>query len=342
VTRVGSGAVFAVPSFAVSAFAKSFDDLREKRVLVFDTNAVEHIAVDWPDGGVVLERSDAVTAEWYTVQPVAGLADAETVTRLLSSLSMMRADGFVDDPPDDAAAGLTRPTFAVRLSGGASGDSGEPFEVALAIGSAPDDGARLARGAQPGLYRINEDRVAGLPVALAAYRDKQLSRFPVADAKRVEIGFSAADGQSVAITAMPSDAGWVSEPEAFRPGRIDALVGALGSLRAVDIAAESLGPAERAELGLEPPNAIFTVYGQAPEGGEAPVLAVVRLGRLRGSEGVVAQRAADETVYVLGLDQTEYLPVSYEAFVNQFRGEAAESSEAGVPPVEDGTPPPAP
>jgi hypothetical protein len=318
VTLIDSDAVFTVASASVTALSKSFDDLREKKLLDFDREAVEHIAVDWPDGGVVLQRSDAGEPRWHLVQPVAGPADDETVTRLLSTLAFLRADGFVDEPLGDEDAGLARPMFKVRLTGSGAGDAAEPFEATLAIGSGSAEGARLARGAEPGLYRLEEDRVGDLPVTVVAFRDKQVARFPASEAKRVEIQF-ASEGGSVSLVAERAEGGWNCEPEAFEAGQIDAMVGALADLRAIDIAAESMGDDELAGLGLQPANVVFKVLGAAPEEGDPPVLALVQLGTLRGSEGILTRRAQDGTVYVIGLDESEYLPISYEAFANHFR-----------------------
>jgi len=333
VTLVDSGAVFTVPSTGVSAFAKSFDELREKKLLDFDRESVEHIAVDWPDGGVVLQRSDSAEPRWHMVQPIAGPADDETVARLLSTLAFLRADGFVDEPSSDEVADLERPMFSVRLTGGGGGDSVVPFEAALAIGSRSEDGTHLARGAQPGLYRLEEDRINDLPVSVLAFRDKQVARFSASEAQRVEILF-ASEGRSVSIVAERGEDGWSSEPEAFGAGQIDAMVGALADLRAIDVAAESMGEDELEGVGLAPANAAFKVLGAAPDEGEPPVLAFVRLGASRGSEGVLARRADDGTIYVIGLDESEHLPISYEAFGNHFRAEpptAANPDATDVP-----------
>jgi len=334
VTLVDSDAVFAVSSASVDAFSKSFDDLREKKLLDFDRAFVEHIAVDWPDGGVVLQRSDAGGPRWHLVQPVAGPADDETVARLLSTLVFLRADGFVDEPQSDEAAGLARPMFQVRLTGSGGGDDAEPFEAALAIGSGSVAGARLARGAEPGLYRLEEDRVSDLPVTVVAYRDKQVARFTASDAQRVEILFSS-EGGSVSLVAERGEGGWDSQPEAFGAGQIDAMVGALAGLRAIDIAAESMGDDELAGVGLLPPNAIFKVLGASPEEGEPPVLALVQLGALRGSEGVLARRAEDGTIYVIGLDESEYLPITHEAFNNHFRAPTPAPDSESADAAED-------
>ena len=336
VTLVDSETVFTVPSAGVGAFAKAFDDIREKKLLDFDREAVEHFAVNWPDGGVVLQRSDSGERRWHMVQPVAGPADDETIAKLLSTLTYLRADGFVDDPPSDEVAGLDRPMFSARLTGSAVGDGAEPFEATLAIGSRSDDGARLARGAQPGLYRLDEERTRDLPVSVVAFRDKQVARFDASDAQRIEILF-AAEGSSVSLTAERGEDGWTSEPEAFGAGQIDAMVGALSDLRAIDIAAESMGEDELAGVGLAPANAVFKVLGAAFEDAEPRVLAVVQLGALRGSEGVLARRADDGTVYVIRLDESEYLPISHEAFVNHFRSDEPAPAPPPSPDAADGS-----
>jgi len=336
VTLIDSDTVFTVSSASVRAFAKSFDDLREKKLIDFDREAVEHIAVNWPDGGVVLQRSDSGEPQWHLVQPVAGPADDETVAKLLSTLVFLRADGFVDDPPSDEVAGLTRPMFSVRLTGSAAGEAVEPFEAVLAIGSHSEDGARLARGAQPGLYRLEVDRIGDLPVSVVAFRDKQVARFVVSDAERIEVLF-AAEGSSVSLIAERGEGGWNSQPEAFGAGKIDAMVGALADLRAIDIAAESMGEDELAGVGLVPANVVFKVLG-APSGeAEPPVLALVQLGAPRGSEGVLARRAKDGTVYVIGLDESEYLPISYEAFENHFRADDPPPLRARTQPTSPST-----
>jgi hypothetical protein len=323
VSVVGETGVYSVPTYRVRTFAKTLDDLREKRVLDFDREAVAHIEASWPGGRVVLERGDA---GWKLVQPVTAPADDDVVDGLLSDLSFLRASGFVDDPPPDEETGLDRPAFAVRLSGPASGEGGEAWNVGLAIGSRSEDGTRLARASRTTLYRISEDRLADFPTDVSAYRFKQLAAFEASDAKRLEILFHSAAGESVAITAERAEFGWTSWPESFQPGKVAALIGTLATLRARDIAADSMGPKELEAIGLSPAKAIFRVVGEAPadaEQGEAPTLAEVHLGIHRGADGIYAQRAGDDTVYVLAPDLAEYLPVSYEAFVNRFRSKPA-------------------
>jgi len=327
VSVAGAAGVYTVPTHRVSSFSRAVLDLRDRRVLDFDRNAVNRIEARWTGGEVALERGEG---GWRVVRPLAGPADEETVTNLLSDLGMLRAIGFVDDPPADVAEGFEEPVFAVRLSGEGSGDGGAPFEVGLAIANRSDGESRLVRAEQPSLYRIAEERLEDFPTDLVAYRFKQLSEFDAADAERVDMLFHSAGGASVAITAERGENGWTSTPESFAAGRLSGLIGALANLRAKDIAAESMGTNELAGVGLEPANAVYVVRGPAPAAaageGEAPVLAEIQLGRHDVGRGIFARRAGDDTVYLLDYELAEHLPVSYEAFENRFRSEAVDAA----------------
>jgi hypothetical protein len=100
------------------------------------------------------------------------------------------------------------------------------------------------------------------------------------------------------------------------------------------VIAESMGPKELAGLGLSPANAVFRVY-TLPDSEEAEaaelLLAEVHIGALRGSDGVLAMSAGDDAVYLLGIEQSEYIPVSYQAFRNHFRAEDSVDEDAAAP-----------
>jgi hypothetical protein len=216
----------------------------------------------------------------------------------------------------------------------------------MAVGGVHTGDQRVVRGAQRSLYTIPAARLDELPRELVAYRWKQLARFAIGDAHALDFFFQPASGDPVAIHAEHSDAGWTSSPEAFAAGRLDSIVAELSRLRAQGIAADEMGEAELRALGLAPPNAIVTVFGQpgegAPAAGEdgaqqpaAPILAEVQLGHVEGSEWIAARAAGDPTVYRLPYSLAEQLPVSLDAFRNRFR---ATEGEAAPAPAE--TPPP--
>lgn len=346
----GEAPVYTVSSYALNALHKSLDDLREKRILRFDRNAVDHIRASWPGGRVELQKGKAAEGDeeaggdggeqgaeeagWRITAPIQDEADPKTVNSLLSDLAFLRADGFVDDPPSDDDAGLAPPAFEVELSGPAA-DGGEPFSVSVAIGRDVGEKSRLVRAGQPSLYRVPQDWLTDVPRELVAYRWKQLAKFAPTDAQRVEIHFqplasTAAGDAPLSLTVTRGESGWSSEPEAFAPGKVAGMLSALSNLTATDILADEMGPAELAGVGLDPPITHIVVRGE----GEGEPLADVRLGMPRGDGGIAAQRQGDPTVYELDHAVGERVPISLEAFRNRFEPAAepaaTETPEAGA------------
>lgn len=349
----GSKAIVTVPSFKAQSFQKALVDLRERRILVFDRNAVSRIEAHWPGGSVQLARvepaeekgkkgekaedaSEETGAHWKLTAPVEGRADDQVVNDLVSDLSFLRANGFVDQPTKEQLAGFDSPDFQVVLYG-QTPESGEPPSWRLALGPLYDKGKeRLVRGAQASLYTIPAERLADFPRKLVAYRFKQLSKFRLADVGQVDLFFHPAKGDPVAITAERTGDGWKSSPEKLAPGKVARLVSELSNLKAGEIVSEKPSDEQLAKLGLSPPNAILTVFGKAPEApkGEkgkaseetppAPRLAEVQIGNVEGSEWIIARAVGDPAVYGLPYDLAEQLPVSLEAFRNRF--ESAEKS----------------
>jgi hypothetical protein len=316
----GADHVYAVPTFGLNSLSKSFDELRDKRILSFDRDAIVRIDASWPDGHVLLDRGEE---GWRLLEPVEGPADAATVERLLSDLSLLRADGFLDESVTDEQVGLDRPAFAVELRGAAGEEGEEPARFFLAIGSKLDGASHLARGALPSLYRVPARRIADLPRDVVDYRFKQLADFAATAAKRVELLFRDDAGDSLKVVAERGETGWVTDPPEFDPDKAAALVDQLSNLRGAGILADAATPDELAELRLAPANVELTVFGD--EG--AATLAEVQIGAVRGDEGIVARRRGDEMVFLLDHALAEQIPVSVEAYRNRFVVEATQAED---------------
>ncbi|MBS1107063.1 MAG: hypothetical protein H6Q91_2565 [Deltaproteobacteria bacterium] len=325
-----AGPVYTVASFRVTGLEKSLDDLRERRPLRFDRGGVQRIEVNWVDGGVVLEKKDG---KWRMLAPLDTDADAETIETLLSDLVFLRASGFVDAPPPDKEVGLDAPQYRVVLVD-APQEGREPMRHELRIGALLDAQLRAARGAESALYQIPNERFDKLPKTVVAFRFKSLGSFVATDAQRFEISYADPSARSatqvVTITGENSDAGWTTKPEAMAPGLASRLVAELARLDADDIAAEKMGGAELAAIGLAPPHTTLRVFGAAPAGdGEAPELAKLIFGVEQG-DAVFAQVPGRETVYRVSSKLAEHVPISLEAFRNRF--------VAKEPPTEAGAP----
>jgi hypothetical protein len=324
VSVAGSGEVHAVRTYRVTALAKRLEELRDKRIVEFDAEAVQAVAVRWPEGGVALARE---AGEWRLREPIEGKADRSSVDSLLSNLSYLRATGFEDAPPPDPESGLDPAELEIELTLAPEQEGGEPRRIALAMGKALPGGDRLVRAAGETRFRVPEARIDDFPRKVAAWRFKELAHFAAEDARRIEMSFRDASGASVGITAtLAEDDTWSSAPEEIEPDRIQALVDELARLRARDILADSMGPDELRGLALEPPNASLVVHGA--EGG-AP-LADLRIGVVRDDGGVVAQTVGNATVFELDPAVSQFVPVSLDAFRNRFVARQPEASDDAV------------
>lgn len=359
---VGETPVYTVPTYRVTALQKSLDDLRDKRILSFDAESVRKMTVSWPGGRVELERGDQ---GWRLTAPLDARADQSAVSDLLSDLSFLRASGFDDAPGSDAETGLASPAFSVDLELAPAEEGAEPRHLSLAVGSKVEGEQRLVRAGRPTLFRIAASRIDDFPRDVSAYRFRQLASFAPLDARRVEMDLRHGD-ERLDVVATRGDAGWQASPEPMDPDKIAGMIDALSRLEATEVLAEHVGPDERAGLGLDPPRATITVYGEAPsegEGGEEAEkgggeeaktsggeeagksggassggetrLAQILIGTSHGSDGFVAQSGEEPELFLLGVADSEHLPVSLEAFRNRFRAKAKKPPEAAAGAGED-------
>jgi hypothetical protein len=311
--------VFTVASWRINAIQKDLDDIRDKRVLDFDRDAVDQVRVSWPEGSVdLLRASDG----WRVKAPVDDLADASTVDRLLSDLAFMRAEGFEDAPQPDNHTGLDRPAlvFELRLGVGMEGeDEDEIPRRRLEIGSFPVGQFALARAAHESLYKINLERIDDFPRTVVAYRDKDLTTFDPSEADELEIHFSADDdGEPVVVKARKGEDGWDGGERNLAPERLNSLLDELSHLKGDDIVAEQLGKDELAGLGFDPPRVTLVVLGRRSTEGFGVRLAELELGIADPDRGILARPPKGRKIYRLDWDRAEYLPVSQEAFDARF------------------------
>ena len=309
----------------VNALVKSLDELREKRVLRFDAGSVERATLRWPDAHVALSRGEA---GWRLEEPLVGPADATTVEALLNDLSFLRASGFVDAPTPEQLRALEHPELEVELTTKAEAEAKPAARILLTIGAREGgQGDRLVRTAgAAGLFRIPSERLQDFPRDVASYRFRDVARFDLDLAERLEIVFQPAGEAALTLSATRDDEGWSSSPEAIAPVKLATMIDELSRLRANRILADAMGEAELRQLGLAPPNARFTVSSKSGQ------LAQVDIGVVRGSDGVVARAPAGPTVYLLAPTLADYLPVNLEALRSRF---LAKSGAAEAPAASD-------
>ena len=329
-------------SYRVNAFKRRLDDLRDRRIFGFEVGDVRTLRVAWPaayagaEGDVEVALARDESGEWQMGVPATGRADQQTIRELLSDLSFLHAESFVDERTDAVDAALVHSgiTFYWSLDG-------DHLERRARI-AADSEGSLLVEGPTGELHTIQLERMNDFKRRVSDYRFKMLSEFDLAEARRLILEFADEGEGAMRVEAGLGEAGWTSEEMRIDPNRASDIVRALASLRAEDIIADEMGPNELASLGLSPPRVRLRIEDRAELSEETRVLAEVAIGRLDEDRGLFAQRmrgvggiegigsGGEGMVYLLSLSSVEDLPTSRAAFSSEFEMQSGDPTSNGL------------
>jgi hypothetical protein len=299
--------VHMIGSVHAVSFDRMGDELRDSRLLDVKPADVQRLTVSAPGFAATLERRDG---DWTIVAPGPLGADRSAVERLLSDLSLLRAEFFVDDPDASEREVLATPDFEAVLVGEGGAELGR---LVLGSKSASPAGLRLARGREGQVVRVRAALVEHLPRRLFTLRYKQIARFDPNDVRELEVRF--ADGEPLRLTRSDSEAGWTGPDGDVRDLAPDAIVKRLERLDATDIVADALGPEERASFGLEPARLRLIVRGEpTEEDAGGTLLADVRIGAQSLVRGPLALSGEREEIYRLDVNFDSALPPDRASF----------------------------
>lgn len=334
--------IHVVSTWRIRSLQRGLDELRDRRVLPFDTGAVRRLELQWPDGGVTIVRaSDGESRGFQLVAPFVAEADDGTVENLLSDLAFLRAVGFEDDPDEADHVELEQPAFEARID---LGEGRPPLRLALSEDEVAP-GERLARGREGAFFRVGAEQLDLLPRKVGAYRFKQLASFESGHATAVVWQF--ADGTLRTERSATGDWELVGEGgrRPLEPGYANA-VAELAHWSASEIELESARDLQLEIRGLEPPQLRIVVEGAADEEGLPVRLAEVVVGRADG-DGLPVQVPDRQPVYRVDDEGAAFVPADAAAFRTRFLsdedegpGDVEPASEdapgaAGMEPLED-------
>ena len=297
-----------VATWRANALRKKELGWRDRRVLDFDRTAVQKIRVQWSGGGAtILRQRDG----WRLTDPLSERADASGVEGLLTQLSFVEADGWVDERARvDAEAALKDPFLAFELET----DDGEPSRW-FAIAPREGEPEWVASGQGGRLFLLSTDRVSDLPRRLFDFRHKALGEFDLTAARGIQWVLASAEaaGQGTRFEADWRDGRWRPRDERVDPVKLRRAVEAISSLQASGIVADGLGAQEREALGLETGNLRVRVTG---EGGR--ILTELVFGRVEVGQGWWVSPVGSQTVYRVDEALVEFLPVDAADFQARF------------------------
>src|SRR5947207_221176 len=214
----GDPRVFALSSYKKSSLDKSTNDLRDKRLLTFDSDKVSSIELTAKKQTITFGRSKG---EWQIVKPKPCRADRSQVEELLRTLRDAKMDlGASEDEKKAAAAFSAGTPLAAAKVTEVSGTQD------LQVRKNKDD-YYAKSSAVSGFYKISSGTGPALDKGLDDFRNKKLFDFGFADPDKIELY----DGsKSYFLTRSGSD--WWSNGAKMDSGTVSVLVDKIRNLSA--------------------------------------------------------------------------------------------------------------
>jgi hypothetical protein len=281
-------------------------DLRDKRVLPFESQTVTGIDVRTPEGSYTLTRTGDL---WRQTEPLSQRADLQTVIKVMRALQSIKAKRFAAESATDLAPfGLDNPSRQVKLT------FTDHAEVTLTLGQGPaaDGGlpeAFAKRSDSPIIYAVPLESAPELKQSAATLVDRTVLRFELA--KVAALSFTTPSGETVLVQRkkLPLRDGGATEEtwRELQPLQGDAklwtlsgLLHNLATLRASEVFSD--GKLDDKVTGLSKPRRKVALQDNA-----AQPLAELWVGSEAGDQ-VYVQAAGDDRIFKVDKVRLSELP----------------------------------
>jgi hypothetical protein len=305
--------VFTVEAGDLYGLVPTLVELRDKRLLRVATGGADELTVR-VHGDLVAHAKRSDTA-WQLAEPEAAPGDAEKIRRTLDELALARATDFADSPEKPEAYGLDKPELEVWVH---TPTSEERLDFGRAEGK-----TWLRRGDDPVLLAVNPGVVTAVPAHAFDYRAKRVLTLEADKVHGLELGYPRS-GETHLFELKGSDWKPAEAGLEARPLKVEDLLYAIASLDATGIEAPG---ADRKALGLDPALVRLRVLGD--KGAE---LGVLSLGDASADKGIPAASSQNADLWRVANDLGAQVPLTPEAFKNQFLKAALAPAPPAAPP----------
>lgn len=220
VALAGNPRVFTAASYIKNSLNKSFDDLRDKRLLPVDSASVTTIDLDRKPQPVDFGR---VQNGWQIQKPQPYRTDTFQVEDLLTQLTSAKMDTLTTPEAAAKAFAHATPVATAKITGSAGTDT-------LEVRKEKDD-YYAKSSVLDGVYKIDATNSTALAEALNRslddYRNKQLFSFDYADPDKIEF-----HSGSTSLTLTHAGTTWTSDGQKMDTESAESLVSALRGLAA--------------------------------------------------------------------------------------------------------------
>ncbi len=262
--------VYAVASSVKTSLDKSVNDLRDKRLLTFDTNKLTRLEL--VSGKSDLEFGKNNQNEWQIIKPQPYRADSFQLEELLRKLGDAKMDlsGSADDvkkAASDYAAGSSAGTVKVSDSSGTQ---------QLELRKNKED-YYAKSSVVPGFYKVPADLGKSVDKSLDDFRSKKIFDFGFSDPTKIDVQSSSG---AKALTRSGTD--WKMSGRTMDAGTVQSLVDKLRDLSATKFVTS----------GFTTPALTFTVTSNDGKRTEKAEFA-------KTADGYIARRENEAALYQL-------------------------------------------
>jgi ribosomal protein L12E/L44/L45/RPP1/RPP2 len=221
-----SSRVYTVASFVKTGLDKSVSDLRDKRLLTFDSDKLTRVQLQAK--GAPVEFGKNAQNEWQILKPRPLRADSSQVDSLVGKLKDAKMDPLVseDDAKKAATAFASGAKVAVATVSDSSGDQ------TLEVRKDKDKNYYAKSSVVEGIFKVPSDVGDGLDKDLDDFRNKKLFDFGFSDPTKIELKTAA---------YVKSGDKWMSGAKTMDNSSVQNLIDKLRDLAATKFADKTAG-----------------------------------------------------------------------------------------------------
>jgi hypothetical protein len=262
--------VYAVASSVKSSLDKSANDLRDKRLLTFDTNKLTRLELSAGKSDIEFGKNNQ--SEWQILKPAPYRADGSQVDDLIRKLGeakMDLSDPAVEAKKSAAAYSAGVPDAIIKVSDSSGTQT-------LDVRKNKDD-YYAKSSVVPGFYKLTGDLGKLVAKPLDDFRNKKLFDFGFSDPTKIAVQSSTGSSN---LSRIGTD--WKKDGKTLDPGTVQALIDKLRDLAAAKFASNGFTSAA----------VTLTVVSNDGKRTEKVELS-------KTSDGYLARREGDSSLYQL-------------------------------------------
>ncbi len=222
----GDPRVFTVASYNKSSVDKTWKDLRDKRLLTFDSDKLTRVELEAKGQKVQFGKNSENT--WQIVEPRPARADGGQVEELVRKLRDAKMDTSVSD--DDAKKAEKEFAGAAAVAVARSTDAAGTQQIE--VRKTKDNNYYAKSSVVAGVHKVDTQLGEQLAKGFDDYRNKKLFDFGWSDPNKVEVK---AGGKTVVVTKT-SDNKWMAGNKQMDSTGVQSMIDKLRDLAATKFA----------------------------------------------------------------------------------------------------------